>query len=304
MVSEAHLFRREKPSIGPEVPFWRGPDVELVQDVIVPPGDYKYASVLVRKDGFPGALQDDLGLVRNLRASVRSRYAQIGIDVHDHGEQLYHSLITRSEEFAQNDSIELRMQLLNHGMRPVELPVGSRIFRPFYDVGRPKLINEGLEEMIDSGQISIEGEFGPNKDWYYAFDEIGENKLGVYVRISDENRMWIPPGDDPIRIDDNGGNNYRAEIDRLLSPIPESPGQKLWIGETKPHIKLGDSVHGILHRAVLPDVEGKGAREAWGTHVNSYLIDGGTDWRVRVEVLSSTTREHMPNFVYFYFVRD
>lgn len=284
-------------------PFWVGPDLSLVHDVYVEGNRMVDALLMIQRDQIPPFLKDDYARIKDLRASVRSRYAQLGIEVYDHGEDLYQHLLWNSDRLMLENEIPLPVQIFNRAARPISIGRGSRLFRSFYDGGH-HLTGTDLEQKVNKGEdseIFIDGEQG--KDWVWAYEKDKRSKkIGVHVRISDDKRGWIPRASGPVAISDRDGANFRQEIDGLLKPVPEDPDMKLWIGETQPRIKLGKSVIGILQPIASQNPDGRFTKQ-WGAQTNSHLIDPGSNWPIRVEIRSSTLVSEMPNYVYFSFVK-
>lgn len=286
-----------------DFPFWVGPDLSLEHDLYIEPHKEADALLKINYQELPPFLKDDFTKIRDLRASVRSRYAQLGLEVYDHGEDLYQYLLWDLPRYSIEHEIPLPVQVLNRAERSISLGKGARLFRSFYDGGH-HLVGAELEHIVNDGQkgeIFIDGEEG--KDWVWAYEgDKRTQKIGVHVKIADDKRGWIPWSSGPIAISDKGGVDFRSEIDRLLKPVQNNSDVKLWIGETQPRIKLGKNVFGVLQPVASQNPDGRFTK-LWGAQTNSHLIDPGSDWPIRVEIRSSTLVSEMPNYVYFSFVK-
>lgn len=95
------------------------------------------------------------------------------------------------------------------------------------------------------------------------------------------------------------GPNYREEIDRLLEPVPETNEQILWIGET-PRITIPNAIEAFLDSAAYSLLPSDALEPRRGYHINSRLADAGSDWPIRVEIVSPTTGFGDMVLLYFY----
>ena len=266
---------------------WKGVDVATVYNSVVFPQRTSKHTLLFTPDALPPYIDD----FRDLSVSVRSRLSQHAIDVDEEGllSQLAQALKTEQAPFP------LTVDLTNYGTRPIRLPEGTKFLRLFTDSERHAITGGALQQLVFSKDIQIDGEAGV--DWIWKSDE--EDASGIYVRIMPDSLVWIPPdykNSTPITVDTENGS--RDKINLLLEPAPIRT-QTFWIGETR-NVALGVNVEGIIGKPVR--IEEDGTVRSSGRHLNSRLIDGGTDWRVRVEVVSSTLADQVPNYVSFYFV--
>lgn len=293
--------------------FWKGPDLVTLEDVIV----YRYTNVpiVVAPNSLPplhGLPPEVLSGV--VRASVRSRYAQLGINLHDDiGGQIAQRIVENDKQALDGsikEQFEARALTFNHCARPIFIPRGAHLFRFFYEFVQSMVRGKDLISLVESGEIKVNGTYG--FDWTWSYSEKGKdtenNIVGMQIRIKTEGRRWIPPDLDnkPLVLDlayDPTGYDYRKRIDTMLEPIPYDEREKLWVGETVP-INLGPSVEAILDKVVVRDIEGFDI-ETLGLQTNSRLIDGGkTHWPIRVEVLSATTPERIPHYVHLHFLKN
>ncbi len=292
----------ERLSPTPEFPFWKGADIATTQNVIVPKLGYSAVGMNIPHGGLPSFLRQHSELASKIRASTRSRWAQLGLEIEDNGTQLQEALTSSSSGLENPNGLNISVQVNNHSQRDILIPLGAKVFRSFYETEKHRYVGNDLLNLMESRKVAIEG--NPGETWEIAYDS-KKKPVGMYVKIL-EDRRWIPPDKSrspkPMQISDKG-DKYRDEIDQKLVSVPQTPQVKLWIGETV-RMTLAHEINGILHSAVSPNLQGRGSLNSFGTHVNSHLIDGGeTDWGVRVEVNSSTVPAQMPNFAYFYFVK-
>ena len=297
----------ERLSRNVEGKFWKGPDIVTSQDVTV----YRHTNVpiIITPDSVPPLFGLPPEALSYAKTSVRSRYAQAGIDLHDDiGGQIAQWIVENHKQTLDggiHEQFETRAFVFNRCARPIFIQKGTKLFRFFYEFSKSSPRGKDLISLVESGEIKIDGKYG--SDWMWSYNQIGsgeENIVGISIRIKSEGRKWIPPHPDnqPIIVGEEEGN-YRKKIDTLLVPVPQDKREKLWIGETV-SVSLGKSLEAILDKAVLKNPKNI-TLETLGLQTNSRLIDGGkTKWPIRVEVLSSTTPEDMPNFVYLHFIKS
>lgn len=286
-------------------PYWIGPDIATDEEIVI----YSHALVpmVITPDSLPPMLRQRPEALRPFRASARSRYAQLGLDPYEAlTQQIAHALErSRSQDIFGNvtQSFVADVLVYNHGERPIHLREGAKPFRLYNRFDRPLAYGQNVVDLINSGQVQLEGERG--KDWDYSYG--GEKRVvgainGINVRIDDKNRKWIPfdPNDTPIKLDENEGNSRRV-FDDLSVEVPEREQNTLWVGETAPVIVLQPHVDAIIDKTALPEISGRIQWNQMGSQTESHLIEGGrTSWKVRVEIKSPTIRERMPNAVTMY----
>lgn len=314
--------------------FWKGTDILLMEDVILEPSsgyeDWMPVSIKVTRDNLPpleGLFRDDLSL---LSGSLRSRLAQSGVDLHElPGNILAQGIrqtaytgfyaehpINFHEGAALNfpdlsalcyangyrDLVEIFNEpvndvafVANRSARPVRLDKGMGLFR-FFTPLAPAVCGKGLVSLIEDGEICIDGEKGI--DWDVARNRSGL-ETGVMVRIEPQSERWISDGDDVVYVSDTE-QNYRSILSAMMAPLPDDR-QVLCIGET-PRTKLSDRVEGVIYKATSPNITGQGWLSGVNIHTNSHLIDAGSDWRIRTEVLG---KKDTPRHIFYrYYLND
>lgn len=297
-------------SLNVEGKFWKGPDLVTTKPATV--YDHAVVPFLVTPKSLPSLRGLPPEALHYVRESVRSRYAQVGIDVYEAAtQQVAHCIMDNRMQNQYGDitkEAEVGILVFNHCARPIHLPEGSEVFRFYYDLARPAIFGQELLRMVSEGKIDVEGEYGVDWAWSHSDSILGRERdiTGIYVRIKDEGRRWIPPHpeNEPIVVDESIYiHDFRDKIGQLLEPIPGDDRQILWIGETIP-VTLDQSVEAILDKAVIQDIR-KATLDNFGVQINSRLIDGGrTNWGIRVEVLSPTSKEKIPHYVHLYFRKN
>lgn len=285
---------------------WKGSDIEAATDVFL--NATARIPILIHPESLPSMDGLDPDHFFFLHGSVRSRWAQLGVDLEEEvGPKIAKALVTWAGPKDKATSPFFGEAVLhNRAARSIHIPKGARIFRLYYDMKEAALFGKDLLHAFTSGNIKIEGEFG--KDWVWAYGGEGSrednNIVGMHVRIDSRGRRWIPPDGDniPVTVDDSIPD-YRTKIDEVLAPIPRTQETILWVGQTN-KITL-NSVEVVLDRETRSNIDASARRLTRGYQINSRLIDDGrTNWPVRVEILSPTTRSAISNFVTFHFRRN
>ncbi len=288
--------------------FWKGQDVQVATDVFLNTTARIPVPVLIYPESLPPMDSLDPVNFYFLHGSVRSRWAQLGVDLEEEvGPKIAEALIVSvGPKDKPTSSFLGEVVLHNRAARPIHIPRGARVFRLYYDVKEAALFGKDLVYAFTSGNIKIEGEFG--KDWSWAYSNgtprVEDNIVGMHVRIDSRGRRWIPPNaDNTVVTVDDSIPDYRVKIDELLVPVPHAQERVLWIGQTN-KITLS-SVEAVLDRETLSSIDMSARRLTKGYQINSRLIDDGrTNWSVRVEILSPTKRSEISNFVTFRFRRN
>lgn len=286
--------------------FWKGPDVRLARDYTFPAHNpesrYTHPTIVhvrVNRSHFPPDFQyEDLSA---LHFSMRSRFAQLGLEVqslflpHSHllrGLSPFNQAMWESIENGQE--IDLPVQVRNLSARPISVQKDAEFFRIFTPAGAEPLTGEALKQAMKDGKIKI------GEGWSWFGEHLPNGPLGINVPLTD-NIRWIPPSTEPASIAQNE-KNYRAVIDSLLVPAPETQNHILLIGETLP-VKLSPDIN-----VILGEYAGQGdpvvpGYVRMGRHIASRLLDGGSpDWPIRLEIHSPTLpKESFPKTVMFEF---
>lgn len=282
---------------GPERRFWKGPDVETLKDVTIPPLGVGIVPIFLPEQT---RLELEVSLKEHpgdrKRVSVRSRYAHAGLDVDS---RIVERIINRSFwQSPREGSHIIQVPIRNHATWPVHLREGTHLFRFFVDPGMDCIKGEKLISLLRNGDFRTGG-----GKLYFRDDGESQEEMGVFIPIDPESRRRIrPDSQEPIVIDDQM-SDYRRFLERFLAPLPFSTAKEdcFWIGETA-HVTLPSSVDAIIDGVVRIDERGRIRRES-GRHTNSTLIDGGrTNWGIRVEVVSSIAAQLIPNYLALRFI--
>ncbi len=254
---------------------WISPDISIEKPIIVNPGELiQGVNIKVNKKDFP-AIDITKGGLGALSLSVRSFFAQTGIEVRFHNGNVYDEML-RDIESGKDTLIPVDLE--NYGQRPVE--VNGDIMRFFWVNDRKRLRGADLLEKIKSGEFKVDGVEG--EDWFLGgsnekdkFTTTGggsDKGLCVVVKLKPE-KFYIPPASEPVKKD--SGKSTRENLVSLLQPIPEGMTTELQIGET-PRIKVGPNIVAVINL---------GSNERSQKHINSPFVDPGSDWNIRTETL-------------------
>lgn len=279
--------------------FYKGEDIRTQKAVTIYENHRFEVPVIISPDklAFPVPLHI-AEMQTHLHSSMRSRFAQVGLEIEEFGYQLAKKLRDMGYEMAHGNVHPFTMPtyITNNSERAVTIPKDTHLFRLFVDEPRQAVQDSELEMLLGSGDIKIDGI--PGVDWDYILEE--ENgrliKKGLRIGIKDE-RYFIQHDPSPIIVNDSSSDNYRKLVDTYFVPVPKTSRRIWWVGETV-HISLSNRVEAVIDKDVSHDISGMQNGGIYGRHINSRLIDGGkTNWPVRVEIVSATTPDMRPNYV-------
>lgn len=286
-----------------------GPDVALAQDLYINPQDRISVPVIIPHLS-PPLNRLPPHVYPYARVAMRSRMAQLGLEVDEN------SMLTITESLkrfyagnvgdSQNEMYEAKVDIHNGCARPIYLPEGTDIFKPYFWDGKPTVASH-LLKLFDEERIKITGT--ENVDYRFFFDEYGtseENIRGIEMKINEEKRMWIDDSTmDPLTMHNettgNLGFDYRKVLNDLFTAIPLNKKEPiLWIGETTSILTLHPSVHGHIDRKVG---QFRSEEERKHIHRMALLLYGGrTDWYIRTEIESPTTPGVIPTSIFVEFI--
>ncbi len=262
---------------------WKGPDIVIRESVVLPPSQLANIPIIITRESLPPDTFPSRN--PNLSISTRSRIAQVGVEARG---------ITGNRYLANSF-----VTVFNHCKRPVQLCEDLPVFRFFQESPGSAIRGTALVDLLKEEKLKIEGKEGEDWEWSKK-----NNPSGLFLRIYKEGRKWIPP--DPNNtsiIIDGTSTDYREIIDQLSEPITPTADRILWIGET-PKVTLAEDLEALLGKMAFNDFRNI-RQDNVGTQINSRLIDGGrTYWGIRVEILSATTEDKIPNFVHLRLFRN
>ncbi|MBI4599317.1 hypothetical protein HY732_00155 [Candidatus Uhrbacteria bacterium] len=260
---------------------WMSPDIAIEKPTIInPDGHYGGVHVVLSKKDLPPGLPITRGALGSLKISVRSFFAQVGIDIVPDSISLTDEMLN---DLGTGGKTPIPVDIVNHGQRAVELD--GNIMRFFWVDGLKGLRGPELLRTIQSGEFTVDGVEG--EDWflggYEQDDKIANPDKGlcVVVRLKPQ-KYYAPYAPEPIK--KNNTLKTRDDLADILKPIPPGVRLSFEISET-PRIKVGDGIVAVINTGV----EEQGQR-----HISSPLIDSGSDWPIRTETL-----EGMNNVEFF-----
>lgn len=223
--------------------------------------------------------------------SAKSRLAQLfGLDIgSSSGRVIFPIPDHEYNEMDLTKPFEAQVAVSTFAARPAFFEAGTPLYRYMHTSERNRIQGERLFNLLDGGILRIGEDSRTSDQWHWAINGPRGIKdiAGVFVKVNRERRFWLPPHPEnrPLSMP-NGIKDYRVFIDQHLEPVPQDGAERLWIGET-PHITLPRNVNAMLdfqsyrvsHQKMVAD-------RSWGYHINSRLLDAGSDWPIRVEIVS------------------
>lgn len=272
--------------------FWIGPDVATPVKRTILPGNLVHLPVAFTDVPEIFARLDPAAFFY-AGVSTRSRWAQLGLEVHETASiAIAESLTPIRQEPLDPYRYAAVVPVLNLSTRPIHVPEGSKLFRLFFYNAGSWMRGEELLENVSSGSIRLSGE--PGEDWL-----LHERVDGILLSLNSNMRRWIPPdlpNATPLTISDRTGVDYRRIADSYLRPITPSRSPILWLTETSSVVTLDPSVHALIDFVLFR--KGKMLPAKLVTHVNSRLIAGGeTNWPLRAEIYGPTTEDLLPDAI-------
>lgn len=286
----------------PHETVWKGPDLKTTgEDKIVLSGSTLYITVLVNPANLPDLTELD---PTKVKPSTKSKLAQLGLEV---DESVGRWIVVQAKENFEKEGVsrpfEMSILTKNHSLRPIIIESGSPLFRLY--IPGSYIEGESLKNLMESGQIEIDGNRG--KEWDYVYPHVypRTNPYGLAVRLNSGKKLWIPSGEnnEPLSVREvQQAANYRDYLRTKYKPVPRTADKILWIGETV-IMKLSPGIDAELEKTVFPNLVALKGGES-GSQIAARLIDGGkTEWEVRVEVLGPTDSE-VANYAVFRFMHS
>jgi hypothetical protein len=325
MVSQ-ESFQRLTQNIPKGLGLWKaGSDVCVSEDtILLPDREWTKVGVIITRENLPpldGVWIEDLSF---LLGSLKSRRAQSGVQLFELPGALLADRVDETAYFRNYDRKMLPIDpddprfreksdflyeqechglknifnvpqkdsvlVANMAARPIRLDKGMGLFRYYLPLTAP-VSGKELIALVTDGEIFIDGKQG--LDWD-IFEDKG-NPIGVMVRIDPQRERWIDDQGEPIYINDTD-RNYRRSLDQMMSPLPKN-GQVLCIGET-PRTRLSKRVDGVIYRLTSPTIDGSDWLERANLHINSLVIDAGSDWPIRTETIG---KRGDPRYIFYQF---
>lgn len=272
---------RSREAVAKKGDFWFGEDVVSENTVIGANSVATGINLKLRKENFPDIKELSLSTLHLLRASTRSCYAQVGLEVKPDIGRLTETDI---KKIIHGKEVDCPATALNHSHRAIELKGG--LFRFFWLDASKHLTGDKLVQAV--GKIKIDGKEGD--DWFLgqageeaAFLSDGnlkkETPITLGLKIQDK-KLFLPPTakDEPIRVDS------RKDLSKYLEPIPRGFAPDFVVSETAP-IFIPENLVGVINL---------GMQDAGGRHSSSPLIDPGFVGPIRLEIIGPGRH---PNFV-------
>jgi hypothetical protein len=256
--------------------FWIGPDIEITKPTVVRPDEILLnQSITLTSKDLPSGVSITQGAIGSLNVSVRSFFAQSGIDIRFGGANIPEEAL---DNLRNNQPSLIPVDIKNYGDRAVQLE--GRVMRFFWANDVNRLRGANLKDVINTNEFSVEGEEGI--DWFLGgYDEneqiltTGENSdqgLCVVVKLT-PNKFYTPFAAEPIARDER--IPIREQLGKYLVPLPVGMERNFEVGET-PKITVGKDILAVINTGI--DHQGR-------RHISSPLIDPGSDWKIRTEIM-------------------
>lgn len=226
--------------------FWFGPDIPVIEEVIIPPLEDCLVPVAVNPEELPvyvGSYGHDCA-----KTTTRSRFAQLGLEVSPNAGRDIATYYKNGESL---------MKVTNYALRPIRIKAGQAICYQYFENER-MLTGVALNEALGRS-IQIEGKEGVDwKKWAPSGPLLLPGSVvgpyGIEFMTDPASESYIPEGDEPMELDDGPAENHnRGSVDAYLKrPVPETNRFILIINETIAQIALDESVHGICDMSLTP----------------------------------------------------
>jgi len=278
--------------------FWVTPDVSVLHDSIINPGEIKRVQLII--DDRTRKLIRGVSNPKNIKTTIRSRYAHIGLNTVDHDlvQERTMDLVAKVRSDELVDEVDFMLQ--NHSQRKIALNAGDPILR-FFNLDYELILkNRELIDAISNGKIKLTGDIG--KDWDLAADDDGHISR-ILLRIKEGSRRWVAknPANEPISIDPVI-SGFRNAIDELFEPVPQTEQHVFHILETESDLTLNSDIEGVLSPILLRSLEFPDMMEGFQT--SSRLMDSLSDHQIRLEFVAPTSLEKRANAVSFQFLSN
>ncbi len=260
---------------------WRGGDISIILDQVIPAKTLiKNVPILITKEQLP-PIPMNRGALGILSHSVRSFFAQSGIDIKFSAYDISEEEMKKIEK---GEPAIIPIHVYNNGERGVMLH--GRVMRFFWMDFTKRLQGEKLREAMGT-KVSITGKEGV--DW--VLDDVPEmmddvqkdayKQVDIKINLTDK-KYYIPQSPEPVNI------NSRKDLSAVHVPIPKELEDKLdfKIGET-PYIELSDNVMGVIET---------GGYDGGSRHIASPLIDPGFSGPIRTEITGEQNFIHLSIF--------
>lgn len=284
---------------------WSGGDMRLSHNTIFLPSantfdTYDVDVSCLLKDFPDPRLFSQHQVRRRGSISFRSQFAQLGLYADSSWVINQASQAFAKAQFLGEESFQFTVPIANLAGAPIVANKETGLARFYME---PEAFVEG-EELVqllrDKKDLLMDGVDGIDYKIYRERNHLGQPvEKAIMLRIKDEGRKYIPNGVEPILL--AGQEHYRAEVDRFLRPVNERGNLDesfLWIGETT-RLQLSNNLTAIIDRDTYATSLGRTPNRTPGLHIESRLIDKGSAWPIRLEVVSPIVGPERANWAIF-----
>lgn len=304
---QRHTYRQELDK-RLEGKVWIGPDISNTDEVYIPANGSQIVTV-----GLPDTFEPFVGMdtyaLSLAEITTRSRFAQIGLEVPP-GQGPFIGASIAGEEYQSGDGTRYaQVAVRNFAPSPIYLPEQTPFFSFYYWNGRTL---EGEALMEEFGKtIQIQG--GEDEDWRWWYGEgqsyEKDTVKGIEFFIDQDTARTIRAGQTPLVLDSSAATLHnRHQVDQYVEPLYDSEDSVFWIAELSAHLTLSQGIHGFLNEAATvgraPSLLDNGEEKNHHRQTNSIVLKGGnTNSNIRVEIISPTKADQMPDTVLVRFAR-
>jgi hypothetical protein len=282
---------------------WAGKqDLTLVQPVDnLLPGQTQTVLINLSRDHLPPvASLPRMVLEKYMEISGRSRLAQAGTAPPQGALHALAQSITETDwcDLQEGALLQKGLQLTNFGERALALDAGTGIAKFFTLVGGRQLSGQELYDFITSGEVDFgkEGEFWVPRYMEDRSRPTVHDMIAVDLLLDPTYNMHLKPGIAPLRLQNNGFNHGREQIEPESEPVRKTPEPKLWIGRTRGRINLKDNADAVI----IPEVRSqqRSTRKGTGTSLESdFLHRFSNAHQIKVEIVGTTEEQEQPDAI-------
>ncbi len=263
---------------------WKGPDVAAAANLMVQPGDTEFVPIRIPYDQLPFLKKNSVQSLDFVKVSVRSRFAQMGLEIGGARGMVYHSHKDETGRIGAFNGTRPEVAYVfakNHTARPLLIPQDEQVFRYYHNDESLAYNRSEVLQLLRDGNIHVEGE--PGRDYMLTTG-------GLALRVQEDNRFIIPASIDPMD-PRTLGKDFRKDIEsQYMKQAPKTTFSIFFVGQTS-HLTLSDQVEAELDFNTYH--YNQRLQPVYGYHINSRFIDAGSDHPIKVEILGPTIDQNI-----------
>lgn len=261
---------------------WIGAPLTVLRDTLINPNNSENIPFTIAPDNIPfnGNISAET-LRLALELHIRSRWAHVALDI---GKELIGQVINGvGDKEIPKEGFGIMLRMVNHGSRPLLLQKEDRPFHFFITPNEARITGDELIDLMSTDNEDGIFPFGEEGNhWRKHYEKKNDGNFlfsGIYLRIDEKERYWIPDSSASIIIPNYPTfndvrtflfeNYFKKSNDRDFI----MPSNHLWIGKLLP-LQIGKGKYAKLDNNAFVDINGKFFRKGLQTH--SPLLDGRT----------------------------